>query len=49
MKKVDKNSKVPLHIQLSSIIKEMIETEELKEGSFLMSERDICKHQEIHV
>ena len=47
MKKVDKNSKVPLHIQLSSIIKEMIETEELKEGSFLMSERDICKHQEI--
>ena len=47
MKKVDKNSKVPLHIQLSSIIKEMIETEELIEGSFLMSERDICKHQEI--
>lgn len=47
MKKVDKDSKVPLHIQLSSIIKEMIETEELKEGSFLMSERDICKYQEI--
>lgn len=47
MKKVDKNSKVPLHIQLSLIIKEMIEAGELKEGEFLMSERDICKYQEI--
>lgn len=47
MKKVDKDSKVPLHIQLSSIIKEMIETEELQVGQFLMSERDICKYQEI--
>ena len=47
MKLVDKNSKVPLYIQLSNIIKEMIKNNELQEGHYLMSERDICKIQNI--
>ena len=47
MKKVDKKSSVSLHIQLKSIIKEMIESGELKEGDVLLPEREICKEQEI--
>lgn len=47
MKKVDKQLEVPLHLQLSQIIREMIDTGELQPGDFLMSERDICKLQKI--
>lgn len=47
MKLVDKNSKVPLHIQLSEIIKDMIDSNQLQQGHYLMSERDICKTQNI--
>ena len=47
MKKVDKKSSVSLHIQLKSIIKEMIKSGELKEGDVLLPEREICKEQEI--
>ena len=47
MKLVDKNSQIPLYIQLSNIIKEMIKNNELQEGHYLMSERDICKIQNI--
>lgn len=47
MKRVDKKLEVPLYIQLSNIIREMIEVGELKEGECLMSERDICELQEI--
>lgn len=47
MKKVDKQLEVPLHLQLSQIIREMIDTGELQSGDFLMSERDICKFQGI--
>ncbi len=47
MKLVDKNSQIPLYIQLSEIIKEMINNKELQEGHYLMSERDICKIQDI--
>ena len=47
MKLVDKNSQIPLYIQLSEIIKEMISNKELQEGHYLMSERDICKIQDI--
>ena len=43
MKKVDKTSSVSIHIQLQSIIKDMIESGELKEGDVLLPEREICK------
>lgn len=47
MKLVDKNSQVPLYIQLVDIIKDMIKNNELQEGHYLMSERDICKIQNV--
>lgn len=47
MQKVNKKLAIPLHIQLSQIIREMIETGILKEGSLLMPEREICKQQGI--
>lgn len=47
MKLVDKSLDIPLHIQLSQIIKEMIETEELQPGHYLMPEREICQLQGI--
>lgn len=47
MKLVDKSSQVPLYTQLADIIKEMINNKELQEGHYLMSERDICKIQNI--
>lgn len=47
MKKVDKNIDIPLHIQLSQIIKDMIRDKELLEGTFLMPERELCKVQEV--
>ena len=47
MKIVDKNLDVPLHIQLYQIIKDMIESGKLKEGTSLMSERELGKLQNI--
>ena len=47
MKIVDKNLDVPLHIQLYKIIKDMIESGKLKEGTSLMSERELGKLQNI--
>ena len=47
MKLVDKNSQIPLYIQLMQIIKDMISNNELQEGHYLMSERDICKIQNV--
>lgn len=47
MKSVDKTSQIPLYIQLMEIIKDMINNNELQEGHFLMSERDICKIQNV--
>lgn len=47
MKKVDKSAKVPLYLQLTQIIEDMIATGELCAGSCLMPEREICKVQEI--
>lgn len=47
MRLIDKSLQVPLYIQLIDIIKEMINNKELKEGDYLMSERDICKLQNI--
>lgn len=47
MRKVDKQLEIPLHLQLSTIIREMIDIGELQPGDSLMSERDICKLQGI--
>jgi len=47
MQKVNKELAIPLHIQLSQIIREMIEKGALKEGEQLMPEREICKQQDI--
>lgn len=47
MRKVDKNSNIPLHVQLSSIIREMIENGELKEGNLIIPERELCGIQEV--
>lgn len=47
MRKVNKDLAIPLHMQLSQIIREMIETNQLPEGSQLMPEREICKLQDI--
>ena len=47
MRLVDKNLQIPLYIQLIDIIKEMIKNNELQDGHYLMSERDICKIQNV--
>lgn len=47
MKKVNKKSSISLHLQLKSIIKDMIKSGELKEGDVLLPEREICKEQEV--
>ncbi|MDS0528074.1 GntR family transcriptional regulator [Clostridium sp. SHJSY1] len=47
MKKVDKSLDIPLHTQLSVIIRDMIENGELSEGNYLMSERELCKIQDV--
>ncbi|MCC0662266.1 GntR family transcriptional regulator [Clostridioides sp. ZZV14-6154] len=47
MKIVDKSSNIPLHTQLSAIIREMIETGELKEGDAIIPERELCNIQNV--
>jgi GntR family transcriptional regulator len=47
MKKIDKESLVPIYLQVNEIIREMIEDGELKEGDALMSERDISEYLEV--
>lgn len=47
MEKVDKNSTIPLHTQLSSIIRKMIEDGELKEGDSIIPERELCNMQDV--
>lgn len=47
MEKINKNSTIPLHIQLSSIIKKMINDGQLKEGDSIMPERELCSLQNI--
>lgn len=42
MRIVDKSLNIPLYIQLTNIIREMIEVEDLKEGDYLMPERKLC-------
>lgn len=47
MKLVDKESSIPLHIQLSSIIKEMIDSKELRGGNLIIPERELCTIQNV--
>lgn len=47
MKLVDKNNSIPLHLQLSEIIKEMIDKKELKEGDSIIPERELCSIQNV--
>lgn len=47
MKLVNKESNIPLHIQLSSIIKDMIDSKDLKEGDSIISERELCNIQNV--
>lgn len=47
MEIVDKNSITPLHIQLSSIMRKMIENGELKEGDSIIPERELCSIQNV--
>lgn len=41
--KVNKDSPVPIYHQVFLIIKELIDSNEVKEGDFLPSERDLCE------
>jgi GntR family transcriptional regulator len=41
MKLVNKNSEVPLHVQLMTIIKDMIKSGELKSGDSIIPEREL--------
>lgn len=43
MKKIDKNSRIPLYYQLMDIIVEMIDGGNLKEDDKLPSERELCE------
>lgn len=47
MKLVDKNSEVSLHIQLMTIITDMINLGELKPGDLIIPERELCEIQNI--
>lgn len=47
MKKIDKSSSTPLHIQIQSMIKDMIFSGELKEGEAILPEREICREQDV--
>lgn len=43
MKKVDKNSQIPLHYQLKNIISELIDNEEIKADEIVPTERELCE------
>lgn len=47
MKLVDKNSQMPLHIQLMNIIRDMIGSGELKAEDSIMPERELCAIQNV--
>jgi GntR family transcriptional regulator len=44
MKKVNKNSPIPLYYQLKDIISDLIEDEELKPGDPIPPERELCEY-----
>ena len=45
MKKISKESPIPLHYQLKEILQEMIENEDLKPGQLIPTERELCEIQ----
>ena len=45
MKKVSKDSPIPLHYQIKEILQEMIENEILKPGQSIPTERELCEIQ----
>ena len=47
MKKIVKDSPLPLHYQLKQILLEMIENELLKPGDSIPSERELCEAQDV--
>ncbi len=47
MKLVDKNIQTPLHIQLMKIIRDMINSGELKAGDSIIPERELCIIQNV--
>ncbi|EDS78533.1 GntR family transcriptional regulator [Clostridium massiliodielmoense] len=47
MKLVSKENPLPLHYQLKEIIREQIENNELKPGDLIVTERELCKIQNV--
>jgi len=47
MKKVDKDSPIPLYYQLKNIISELIENEEIKANEVVPTERELCEYHGI--
>lgn len=47
MKKIDKNSPIPLYYQLKTIIAELIENEEYKPGEAIPTEKQFCEIHDI--
>lgn len=47
MKKIDKNSPIPLYYQLKNIICELIENEEIKPDELVPTERELCEYHGI--
>jgi len=45
LKKISKESPIPLHYQLKEILQEMIENEDLKPGQLIPTERELCEIQ----
>lgn len=45
MKKISKDSPVPIYYQIKEILLEMIENEELKQGDTIPTERELCEIQ----
>jgi len=45
LKKISKNSPIPLHYQIKEILQEMIENEDLKPGQSIPTERELCEIQ----
>ncbi|GAA0743360.1 GntR family transcriptional regulator [Clostridium oceanicum] len=45
MRKVSKQSPLPLHYQIKEILQEMIENEELNPGDLIPTERELCEIQ----
>jgi len=47
MRKIDKETGVPLYLQINEVIREMIDDGEIKEGDVIMPERELAIFQEV--